>query len=100
MEWHAGAQTGGSVAVAAVGARPPSRRSQLFAFSIARYTAGTTTSDSSVELMTPPITAMAMGARNSLPSPREMAVGSMPRIMAALVIKMGRSRSGPASRMA
>ena len=50
--------------------------------------------------MTPPMTATAIGARNSLPSPRESAVGSMPRIIAALVIRIGRSRSGPASRIA
>jgi len=50
-----------------------------------------------VEVMTPPMTAVDMGARNSDPSPRESAVGSMPSTIAAEVIRMGRSRVGPAS---
>ena len=54
-------------------------------------------SDSRVELITPPMTAIAIGARNSLPSLLLMAVGSMPSTMAALVMRMGRKRSGPAS---
>ena len=49
-----------------------------------------------MELITPPMTAIAIGARNSLPSPLLMAVGSMPSTIAALVIRIGRSRSGPA----
>ena len=43
------------------------------------------------------MTAMAIGARNSLPSPLLVAVGNMPSTIAALVIKIGRRRSGPAS---
>ena len=46
--------------------------------------------------MSPPITAMAMGARCSAPSPILSAVGSIPNTMAAVVMMMGRSRTGPA----
>ncbi len=46
------------------------------------------------------MTTMAMGERNSLPVPRPSAVGSMPSTMAALVMRMGRSRRGPALRTA
>ena len=44
--------------------------------------------------------AIEIGARNSPPSPRPMAEGSMPRIIAMVVIRIGRSRIGPALRMA
>src|SRR5438034_1345022 len=40
------------------------RARNVFRFSTLRYTTGTTISDSSVELITPPMTAIAMGARN------------------------------------
>ena len=74
--------------------RPPRSRS------IPRKTTGTTQSVSRVEVITPPMTAMAMGERNSLPMPRPMAVGSMPSTMAPEVMRMGRRRRGPALRMA
>jgi hypothetical protein len=50
--------------------------------------------------MTPPMTAIAIGPRNSEPSPVPTAVGIMPRTIAADVMRIGRRRSGPASRMA
>ena len=57
---------------------------------------GTTSRVSAVEVMTPPMTAMAIGERNSLPVPVPNAVGTMPMAIAALVMRMGRSRRGPA----
>ena len=61
-----------------------------------KYATGTTTRVSSVEVIRPPMVAIEIGARKSLPSPRPMADGSMPRIMAMVVIRMGRRRIGPA----
>ncbi len=58
---------------------------------------GTNTSDSTVETSRPPITAIAIGARNSPPSPNAMALGSMPATMASVVMTMGRARLRPAS---
>ena len=46
--------------------------------------------------MSPPITARAMGARISAPAPIAKARGSMPKIMARVVITMGRRRVEPA----
>ena len=46
--------------------------------------------------MSPPITARAMGARISAPAPRAKARGSMPKIMARVVMTIGRSRVEPA----
>src|SRR6185437_4213880 len=60
--------------------------------------AGTTISVSAVEVIRPPITAIAIGARNS--SPTAMATGSMPATMATVVMTMGRARLWPDSRMA
>ena len=68
--------------------------------SITANTAGTNTRDSSVEESRPPITAMAMGARNSPPESQPIAAGSMPAIMAMVVMTMGRARLRPASTMA
>ncbi len=51
---------------------------------------------STVEVMSPPITARPMGARISAPWPMPRASGSMPKIMARVVIMMGRSRVRPA----
>ena len=50
-----------------------------------------------MEVIRPPITARAIGARNPPPSPIPMAMGSMPKIMASVVITMGRRRTRPAS---
>ena len=47
--------------------------------------------------MIPPITAVAIGARNDPPSPTPSADGSMPADMAIEVITMGRARLCPAS---
>jgi len=41
-----------------------------------------------------------MGERVSAPSPTPKATGSMPKTMAKVVIRMGLSLTGPASRMA
>ena len=60
-------------------------------------TTGTTTSVSSVEEIRPPITACAMGAFCPLPSWRLSASGSIPKIMASVVMTMGRKRVVPAS---
>ena len=53
---------------------------------------GTTTSDNTVETMIPPITAVAIGARNVPPSPTPSAEGSIPADIAIEVITMGRAR--------
>ena len=45
--------------------------------------------------MSPPITARAIGARNSAPAPSASASGSMPKIIASVVITIGRSRIAP-----
>ena len=50
--------------------------------------------------MIPPITAMAIGARNDPPSPAPMADGNMPADIAIDVITMGRARLWPASTIA
>jgi hypothetical protein len=63
-------------------------------------TAGTKRIESSVDDNSPPITAIAIGARNSPPEPRPNADGSMPPIMAMVVITIGRARLRPASTMA
>src|SRR5712692_5769156 len=79
-------------------ARPRRRESSArgCSFSIPAKMTGTTRSVSAVEVMTPPMTAMAMGERNSLPVPVPIAVGTMPIAIAKLVMRMGRSRRGPA----
>ena len=51
-------------------------------------------------MISPPMTATAMGARVSAPSPRARATGIMPAIMATVVMRIGRKRMGPASSMA
>jgi hypothetical protein len=47
--------------------------------------------------MTPPMIARPIGACSSPPSPRPSASGSMPPIIAAVVIRIGRSRTCPAA---
>jgi len=49
-----------------------------------------------VALARPDTTAIAIGVRISAPSPRPMAIGSSPRIVVRLVIRIGRSRTEPA----
>ena len=65
-----------------------------------RYATGTTRSVNAVDVMRPPIVAIEIGARNSAPSPVDAADGHMPKIMAKVVIRIGRRRMGPALRMA
>ena len=55
--------------------------------------AGTTSSVAKVETTRPPITARPSGAVISLPSSKAKAIGTVPRIMAMAVIRIGRSRS-------
>ena len=56
-----------------------------------------TTSDSSVEVVIPPIITAAIGARDSAPASSLKTSGIMANTIAAEVIKMGRIRSLPAS---
>ncbi len=65
--------------------------------SITVNTAGTKTSDSSVDMIRPPITAIAIGERKPPPSPRPSAEGNMPAAIAIVVITIGRARLRPAS---
>ncbi len=58
---------------------------------------GSTNSVASVASSSPPITARPSGAICCPPSPKASAIGSMPAIMAAEVIRMGRSRREAAS---
>ena len=46
------------------------------------------------------MTVIAMGARTSAPSPAPIAIGTRPSTAASVVMRMGRRRLGPASRMA
>jgi hypothetical protein len=57
--------------------------------SIIAVKAGTKTSDSIVETANPPITAIAIGERNSPPAPYANALGVMPAIIAIVVIMIG-----------
>ncbi len=76
------------------------RRNALHASSTSVNTTGMTIRVKSVERSRPPITAIAMGERVSEPWLSASAVGSMPPTMAHVVIRIGRSRVGPASRSA
>ena len=55
------------------------------------------TSVKRVETESPPITAMAMGAFDSEPSPSPIAMGMRPRIVQRVVMRMGRSLVRPPS---
>ena len=50
-----------------------------------------------VEVMLPPMTTAARGARVSAPAPLPSRMGSMAKTRAPVVIRMGRSRKRPAS---
>ncbi len=76
------------------------RRIHALTSSRSEYTTGTTTRVSRVEVISPPITARAIGARISPPDPTPSASGSMPKIIAAVVMMMGRRRVRPAWMMA
>ncbi len=55
---------------------------------------------SSVDTTRPPITAIAIGERNSPPAPTANAAGNMPAAIASVVMMMGRERLMPASMIA
>ena len=61
--------------------------------SITVKNAGTNSSDRKVETIRPPITAIAMGERNSPPAPIANALGAMPATMAIVVMMIGRRAS-------
>ena len=63
-------------------------------------TTGTKNSVANVAKSKPPMTARPSGAFCSPPSPRPMAIGTMPMIMASAVMTTGRMRTKPASRAA
>ena len=86
--------------VGRAGTRPRTRWKRPVSHSMKRKKTGVTSRVRKVELMTPPMMPTAIGPRNSEPEPFERAVGSMPSTMAALVIRIGRRRAGPASRTA
>ena len=65
--------------------------------SIIAKKAGTNTRESKVESTNPPMTAMAIGERNSPPIPNARALGVMPATMASVVMMIGRARFWPAS---
>ena len=75
----------------------PSQRSMS---SIRVNAAGTITSVNAVEVMRPPITATAIGARNEASPWIPIATGNMPATIATVVITIGRARLWPASRSA
>jgi hypothetical protein len=54
--------------------------------------AGRTVRVVNVEKMSPPITALPRGADCALPSPKPIAIGIMPQIMAVAVIRIARMR--------
>src|SRR6266478_1784494 len=54
----------------------------------------------SCDTQRPPTTATPRGWRSSAPAPAPIAIGSVPKIAAKVVIMMGRKRSSAASRMA
>lgn len=56
---------------------------------------GTTTKVSKVEVIKPPITAIAIGLRTSEPAPILKAIGIIPAIIAIVVISIGRKRATP-----
>ena len=62
--------------------------------------AGMNSNDRNVETKSPPMTAVAIGDRNSAPAPNAKALGTMPAIIAMLVMIMGRARFCTASIMA
>ena len=68
--------------------------------SIIAKNAGTNRSDRNVETIRPPMTAIAIGERNSPPAPSASALGAMPATIATVVIMIGRARFCPASTMA
>src|SRR5690606_13601616 len=82
------------------GARPTSPRSRAAPPSTRTYATGTTMSVSAVAMVRPPMTAIASGARRSAPRPMPSAIGSRPSTVVTVVIRIGRRRARPASRIA
>lgn len=72
----------------------------IAASSMTVKSAGTKTSDRSVEASKPPMTAIAIGARNSPPSPKARDAGIMPADMAIVVMTIGLARLRQASMIA
>ena len=64
------------------------------------YIAGITNSVSAPPHTSPPITAMPIEMRLSAPAPSASAIGSVPRIVASVVMRIGRRRAAAASRTA
>src|SRR6185503_21169508 len=81
-----------TVAGVAARARPTLGPSQRSMSSMRVKAAGTTIRVRQVEVRRPPITATAMGARNEESPCSPRADGSMPAIIATVVITMGRAR--------
>lgn len=69
----------------------------FFQFSIMVYITGTRTSVNIKELVRPPIITNAMPLLVSEPAAVERAIGNIPKIMAKVVIRIGRKRSRPAA---
>jgi hypothetical protein len=69
---------------------------QSFIPSSTSKTHGITISDIKVEVVKPPMTARAIGARNEALSPNPKVSGSKAKIVVSVVIKIGRIRCCPA----
>ena len=72
----------------------------LALFCIHANTIGNNTNTENVEAINPPITALPKGETWSPPSPNPIAIGSIPAVMASVVIMIGRMRSLAASKAA
>src|SRR5262249_48309950 len=82
---------------AAPGITPSSSGRDAFARTGAKrassvYTTGTMTRVSTIENRSPPTTARPSGLRESAPAPSPSAIGSTPRIVVSVVIRIGRKR--------
>ena len=80
--------------------RPNNRENSRPVSSMIVKNAGTKSRDSNVETRRPPMTAIAIGERNSPPAPNASALGAMPATIAIVVIMIGRARLRPASMIA
>jgi hypothetical protein len=89
-----------SAAGAGIRTRAWRARSMVARSSNSEYATGTTTSVRNSDSVWPPMTTTAMVRRSSAPGPVPSASGSIPPTRASVVIKIGRSRSRFASRMA
>ena len=82
----------GGSSVSAASALPNLRISQACASSIRVKAEGTKTRLKTVDVRRPPITDMPIGARNSALAPMPSATGSIPAVMATVVMMIGRAR--------